>query len=222
MMFLLQPYYDHDRGVLDHVLTRVSRGWPRFRGPPGTPDLRTDHDGRLALVESSQARLLLALDRCGLLALGRCGPLVRTLEHPAEHGLGATKPQAISPPPPNPYPPRSTNALAFAPAPAFHDPTAPPDELSRGGGPGRAGPSTAWMPWPSPQGRVYGVSCTPWPTDSPTDQRRRSALHDQPPKTRRARDLEDLAPGWDRRGREDPPIPFLRGNALAYFRFCDQ
>ncbi|AWT14033.1 hypothetical protein DM611_06920 [Stenotrophomonas maltophilia] len=29
-------------------------------------------------------------------------------------------------------------------------------------------------------------------------------------------------PGWDRRGREDPPIPFLRGNALAYFRFCDQ
>jgi hypothetical protein len=23
-------------------------------------------------------------------------------------------------------------------------------------------------------------------------------------------------------GREDPPIPFLRGNALAYFRFCDQ
>ncbi len=41
MMFLLQPYYDHDRGVLDHVLTRVSRGWHRFGRCPEPPDLRT-------------------------------------------------------------------------------------------------------------------------------------------------------------------------------------
>ncbi|KAG1258206.1 hypothetical protein G6F66_014594 [Rhizopus arrhizus] len=41
MMFLLQPYYDHDRGVLDHVPTRVSQGVPRSGRPPQTPDLRT-------------------------------------------------------------------------------------------------------------------------------------------------------------------------------------
>ncbi len=42
MMFLLQPYYDHDRGALDHVLTRVSQDWRRSGRCPETPDLRTD------------------------------------------------------------------------------------------------------------------------------------------------------------------------------------
>ena len=195
MMFLLQPYYDDDRGVLDHVPTRVSRGWPRFRGPPGTPDLRTDHDGRLALVESSHARLLLALGRCGLLALGRCGPLVRTLQHPAERGLG------------------STNAPAFAPA--FHDPTAPAMNCPEAVGQGVQDRPRHGCRGRAPKEGFTACPARPGPPTHPRISEGANALHDRPPKTRRARDLEDLAPGWDRRGREDPPIPFLRGNALT-------
>jgi len=122
-MFLLQPYYDHDRGVLDHVLTRVSPGWPPSGRAPETPDLRTGMAAGWPLW--SQAMFDSSLP-----------------------SVGADRRSARS----------STQ-----------------------------------------------------PSVGSALQRQMHAS----PKTRRARDLEDLAPGWGRRGREDPPAPFLRGNVLT-------